>query len=145
MHLEEGRLGGDPTALDRFHLGGVGTSLLPTALDANRVVQAALPAYTATGNRLRRLRGDLGLGLLHAYVEHAAVWQDAAPRPSAQRVAGLELDSRDLGLPLDVLRRLAGNLSFTLGLHRPLDGTMKGRTCGNPQRDRAAVMSSPGS
>ncbi|GLH68439.1 hypothetical protein [Geothrix edaphica] len=130
VHLEEGRIGGDPTTLDRFRLGGVGTSLLPTALDANRVVQAALPAYTATGNRLRRLRGDLGLGLLRAYVEHATVWQDAAPRPSAQRVAGLELDSRDIDLPLDVLRRLAGNLSFTVGLHRPLDGTMKGRTVG---------------
>ncbi|WP_257313253.1 hypothetical protein [Geothrix fuzhouensis] len=128
--LEEGRLGGDPTALDRFHLGGVGTSLLPTSLDANRVVQAALPAYTATGNRLRRLRGELGLGPLRAYLEHAVVWQDVAPRPSAQRVAGLELDSRNLALPTDVLRRLAGNLSFILGLHRPLDGTMKGRTVG---------------
>jgi len=128
--LEEGRIGGDPTALDGFHLGGVGTSLLPTSLDANRVVQAALPAYTATGNRLQRLRGDLRLGLFQAYVEHTAVWQDAVPRPSAQRVAGLELDSRNLGLPLDVLRRLAGNLSFTLGLHRPLDGAMKGRTVG---------------
>ncbi|HEY3270585.1 MAG TPA: hypothetical protein VGJ89_05160 [Geothrix sp.] len=130
VSLEEGRIGGEPTALDRFHLGGVGTSLLPTALDANRLVQAALPAYLATGNRLRRLRGNLGLGPVQAYVEHTALWQDPAPRPSAQRVAGLELDSRNLGLPLDVLRRLAGNLSFTLGLHRPLDGTMKGRTVG---------------
>ncbi|HEY3400901.1 MAG TPA: hypothetical protein VGK03_09745 [Geothrix sp.] len=130
VRLEEGRITGDPTALDRFHLGGVATSLLPTALDANRVVQAALPAYTATGNRLRRLRSDLGLGPFQAYVEHTAVWQDLTPRPTAQRVAGLELDSRRLGLPLDVIRRLAGNLSFTLGLHRPLDGAMKGRTVG---------------
>ncbi len=128
--LEEGRVGGDPSALDRFHLGGVGTSLLPGSLDANRVDQAALPAYTAMGDRLRRLRGDLGLGPLTAYVEHTAVWQDPDPRPSAQRVAGLELNSRNLGLPMDVVRRLAGNLSFTLGLHRPLDGAMKGRTVG---------------
>ncbi|WP_257307494.1 hypothetical protein [Geothrix campi] len=130
MRLEEGRIGGDPTALDRFHLGGVGTSLLPTSLDANRVIQAALPAYTATGNRLQHLRGDLRLGPFQAYVEHLAVWQDATPRPPAQRVAGLELDSRNLGLPLEVLRRLTGNLSFALGLHRPLDGAMKGRTVG---------------
>jgi len=130
FRAEEGRITGDPTPLDRFHLGGVGTSLLPTALDANRLVQAALPAYTATGNRLQRLRGDLGLGPFHAYVEHSAVWQDNTPRPTAQRVAGLELDSRNLGLPLDVLRRLTGNLAFTLGLHRPLDGAMKGRTVG---------------
>lgn len=130
VRLEAGRLGGDSTGLDRFHLGGVGTSLLPTPLDANRVVQAALPAYTATGDRLRRLRADLGLGPFRAYVEHAALWQASDPRPAAQRVAGLELDSRALGLPMDVLRRLAGNLSFTLGIHRPLDGAMKDRTVG---------------
>jgi hypothetical protein len=130
VRLEEGRITGDPTALDRFHLGGVATSLLPVALDANRVIQAALPAYTATGDRLRRLRGELGLGPLEAYLEHSTVWDGAQPRPAAQRVAGLELDSRRLGLPLDVLRRLSGNLSFTLGLHRPLDGPMKHRTVG---------------
>ena len=127
---EAGRLGGDPTTPDAFHLGGVPTSLFPTSLDGNRVVQAALPAYTTTGNRLQRLRGNLGLGVLQAYVEHATVWQDTLARPSAQRVAGLELDSQNLNLPLDVLRRLVGNLSFTLGLHRPLDGVMKGRTVG---------------
>lgn len=130
VRLEEGRIGGDPTLLDRFHLGGVPTSLLPTALDANRVLQAALPAYTTTGNRLQRLRGELGLGPFQAYVEHSAVWQDSATRPSAQRVLGLELDSRKLGVPMDVLRRLAGNLTFTLGVHRPLDGVMKARTVG---------------
>jgi hypothetical protein len=127
---EQGRIGGRPTPLDRFHLGGVATSLLPASLDGNRVIQAALPAYTATGNRLQRLRGDLGLGIFQAYLEHIAVWQDLAPRPSAQRVAGLELDSRNLALPMEVLRRLAGNISLTLGLHRPLDGVMKGRTVG---------------
>ena len=94
------------------------------------MVQAALPAYTTTGNRLQRLRGELGHGAFHAYVEYATLWQDSAARPSAQRVVGLELDSRALGLPMDVLRRLAGNLSFTLGLHRPLDGLMKDRTVG---------------
>ncbi|MDP1832043.1 MAG: hypothetical protein Q8K67_08285 [Geothrix sp.] len=130
VRVEGGRIGGDPTALDRFHLGGVPTSLLPAALDANRVIQAALPAYGATGNRFQRLRGELGFGVFQAYLEHTAVWQDPAPRPGAQRVVGLELDSRNLGLPMDVLRRLAGNLSFTLGLHRPLDGIMKDRTVG---------------
>jgi hypothetical protein len=116
--------------MDRFHLGGVATSLLPTALDGNRVIQAALPAYTASGNRLQRLRGDLRFGLLQAYVEHSSVWQDTNAKPSAQRVLGLELDSQNLSLPMDLLRRLAGNLSFTVGLHRPLDGIMKGRTVG---------------
>jgi hypothetical protein len=130
VRLEEGRIGGDPTVMDRFHLGGVPTSLLPTALDANRVVQAALPAYTSTGNRLERLRGELGLGIFQAYLEHTAVWEDSTARPSAQRVVGLELDSGRLGVPMDVLRRLAGNLTFKLGVHRPLDGVMKARTVG---------------
>ena len=130
LHAEAGRIGGDPTAFDRFHLGGVPTSLLPTSLDANRVVQAALPAYSATGNRLQRLRADLGWGVVRAYVEHTAVWQDPAPRPAAQRVAGVELDSRNMGLPMDVLHRLVGNVSFTFGVHRVLDGIMKDRTVG---------------
>jgi hypothetical protein len=130
LRAEAGRLGGSPTRFDRLHLGGVDTSLLPTALDGNRVGQAALPAYTATGDRFGRLRGELQLGFFTAYVEHAALWDAGLPRPSAQRVGGLELDSRNLGLPQDVLRRLAGNLSFTLGIHRPLDGAMKGRTVG---------------
>ncbi len=130
LRAEEGRMGGSPTAFDRFHLGGVLTSLVPAALEANRVVQPALPAYTATGNRFQTLRGDLGLGIVTAYLEHATVWEDASPRPAAQRVGGLEIDSRNLGLPMDVLRRLAGHLSFTLGLHRPLDGVMKGDTIG---------------
>jgi len=130
LEAEAGRIGGDPSAYDRFHLGGVPTSLLPTSLDANRVAQAALPAYTTTGNRLQRLRGELGHGVFHAYVEHATLWQDTAARPAAQRVVGLELDSRALRLPMDVLQRLTGNLSFTLGIHRPLDGVMKDRTVG---------------
>ena len=106
------------------------TSLVPSVLEANLVVQPALPAYTATGNRLQTLRGDLALGIVTAYLEQATVWDDASPRPAAQRVGGLEIDSHNLGLPMDVLRRLMGNLSFTLGLHRPMDGVMRGRTIG---------------
>ncbi len=129
VQAEGGRIGGLPTDLDRFHLGGLPTSLLPSALDANRAVQAALPAYTATGNRLQRLRGELG-SPFRLYLEANTLWQDSSPKPRALRVAGLELDGRGLGLPQDILRRLTGNLSFTLGVHRPLDGIMKGRTVG---------------
>jgi len=129
VRAEVGRVGGKPTGLDLFHLGGLPTSLLPTALDANRVVQAALPAYSATGNRLQHLRGELG-SPFRLYFEASTVWQDLSPKPAALRVAGLELDGRGLGLPQDILRRLTGNLSFTLGVHRPLDGIMKGRTVG---------------
>jgi hypothetical protein len=31
---------------------------------------------------------------------------------------------------MDLMRRLMGGLSFTVGLHRPLDGIMKDRTVG---------------
>ncbi|HEX9081609.1 MAG TPA: hypothetical protein VF768_04975 [Holophagaceae bacterium] len=128
LHWEQGRVSGDPTALDQFHLGGVGTSLLPESLDLNRAAQAALPAYSATGDRMRRLRADLGLGPFVAYLEHTAVWESALPRPTATRVAGLELDSRQLNLPMDLVRRVLGNLQFAVGVHRPLDGVMKSKT-----------------
>ena len=127
--LDAGRVSGDPTTFDRFHLGGLPTTLRPQALDASRVVQAALPAYSATGDRFLRLRGDLG-GPVRAYLEHSTVWPGGASRPPALRVAGLELDSRAMGLPVDMLRRLLGNLTITAGLHRPLDGIMKDRTVG---------------
>ncbi len=130
FHADLGRIGGNPTAFDRFHLGGVTTSLLPSSLDANRVIQAALPSYSAQGDRLRNLRSELGLGFVTAYVEQDSVWNEASPRPKALRVAGLEIDSRNLGLPAEVLRRLVGNLTFTLGIHRPMDGIMKNRTVG---------------
>lgn len=128
LRWEQGRLSGDPTALDRFHLGGVATSLLPVSLDLNRVAQPALPAYQATGDRFQRLRGELGFGPLSAYLEHSAVWDAADARPAALRVMGLELDSRNLNLPMDILRRVAGNLQFAIGIHRPLDGVMRHRT-----------------
>ena len=131
VKAETGRLGGGPTPFDQFHLGGVNSSLLPSTLDANRVAQAALPSYTALGNRLQDFRADLILGgFVTAYLEQATIWEDPAPRPAAQRVEGLEIDSRNLHLPMDILRRLVGNLSFSVGLHRPLDGAMKNRTVG---------------
>ena len=130
LRAEAGRVGGNPTPFDRFHLGGIQTSMLPASLDANRAVQPALPSYTEVGNRLQDLRGELGLGFVTAYLERSMVWDDTSPRPPALRVAGVEIDSQNLGLPMDVLRRLVGNLSFTLGLHRPLDGLMKNRTVG---------------
>ena len=61
-------------------------------------------------------------------MEGTSVWDATDPRPAALRVAGLELDSRRLGLPASLLRPLAGNLSFQIGVHRPLDGVMKHRT-----------------
>jgi hypothetical protein len=130
FQVEFGRIGGNPTRFDRFHLGGTQTSLLPASLDANRIVQAALPAYSETGNHFQSLRTNLSLVFVTAYLEHATAWDDASPRPAALRVAGVEIDSRNLSLPLAVLRRLCGNLSFTLGLHRPMDGIMKNRTVG---------------
>lgn len=71
-----------------------------------------------------------GIPVITTYLEHALVWQDSTSRPSAQRVAGLELDRRNQGLSMDMLRRLSGNSSFTFSLHRPLDGVMKDRTVG---------------
>jgi hypothetical protein len=129
LRAELGRVDGEPTSWDRFQLGGQPTSLLPAALDATRVAQPALPTLSALGNRLQRLRLEAGAPVV-VYAERAQVWQEGAPRAEAQRVVGLELESGRLGLPLEVLHRLMGRVAFTLGLHRPLDGIMKGRTVG---------------
>lgn len=127
--LSEGRVGGDPTALDRFHLGGETPGLVAESLDWNRVAQAALPAYLQAGNRMRSLRGELGDGFMHLYLEHAAVWDRGGARPAYQRAAGVEIPVHAL-LPASLAQPLLGRFTCTLGLHRTLDGVMKDRTVG---------------
>ncbi|HJV90464.1 MAG TPA: hypothetical protein VJ623_09180 [Holophagaceae bacterium] len=130
LRHETGSLGGHPTFADRFELGGLTSNLVPEAADLNRVPQVALPAFLASGDRFRRWRGELGLGVGHAYVDHVAVWEATTPRPSYLRVVGWELGSAELGLNPEVIQRLLGRLTFTLGLHRPLDGPTRHRTVG---------------
>lgn len=126
--VSEGRLGGEPTALDRFHLGGQASSLVAASLDWNRVEQVALPAYLQTGDRMRRFRGEFGDGL-RLYLEHAVVWDQTQPRPAHQRVVGAELPVHEM-LPANLAEWLLGRFTLTLGVHRPLDGVMKDRTVG---------------
>jgi len=124
----EGRLNGEPTILDRFHLGGQTSSLVPASLDMNRLEQVALPGYFQTGDRMRRFRGEFGDGL-RLYVEHAAVWDGTQAMPGYQRVIGAELPVHEL-LPANLAELLLGRFTFTLGIHRTLDGVMKDRTVG---------------
>ncbi len=130
VRFEEGRLQGQPTPLDRFTLGGITSNLLPEALDVNQLTQVALPGFLASGDRLRRWRGEVSVILGHAYVEHLAVWQATDSRPAYLRVAGWEVGSADLGLRLDLLERLAGRLAFSAGIHRVLDGPTQDHTVG---------------
>lgn len=128
--FEAGRLGGSPTRLDRFSLGGPEHSLLPEGLQANQVRQVALPFHLAEGDRFRRWRGELRPGFGAFYVEHLVAWDGASPRPPHLRVAGWELTSADMALPLEIVQRLLGRLTFSLGVHRVLDGPTKNRTVG---------------
>ena len=128
--FESGRLAGAPTAADRFSLGGPEHSLLPEGLQANQVRQVALPFHLALGDRFERWRGELRPGFGTFYVEHLVVWDSASPRPPHLRVAGWELSSADLALSMDVVQRLLGRVTFSLGVHRVLDGPTKDRTVG---------------
>jgi hypothetical protein len=49
------RLGGDPTPVDRLRLGGTATTLRPPLVDAHRLLDPALPAGTAFGDRAELL------------------------------------------------------------------------------------------
>jgi len=110
---------------ETFRLGGTGTSLVPESLDANRVEQPALPAYAATGDRFLRWRGQAGENL-RLYLEGTSVWNEGQERPPWERVAGLEwvLVLPQAGPSEATLRRTR----LQLGIHRPLDGEMKGHT-----------------
>ena len=128
LRVSAGRLGGEPTPLDRFHLGGATSSLVSASLDWNRLEQVALPAYLQTGDRLRRFRCEFGNGP-RLYLEHAAVWDQQQARPAYQRVLGAEFPVHEL-IPRNLAELLLGRFTLTLGIHRPLDGVMKDRTVG---------------
>lgn len=128
LKAEGGRVSGAPTPWDRFHLGGQTTSLVPSSLDWNRVEQVALPAYTQVGDRVQRFRGECSNGP-RLYLEHAAVWTQSQPRPHYQRVIGLELPVHEM-IPANLAELLLGRFTFTVGIHRTLDGLMKDRTVG---------------
>lgn len=130
---EGGRLEGRPGLLDQFTLGGTASSLLPQALQRNQVTQAALPGYLIQGDRFWTWRGEAHLGFGRVYATHQAVWDSRGPRPAYLRVVGWELGSQDLALPLEVVQRLTGRLTFSVGVHRVLDGPTKNRTVGTFQ------------
>jgi hypothetical protein len=120
---ERGALGGNPA--EAFTLGGVATSLVPASLDLGRVEQPALPARTAAGDRFLRWRGELG-GSFRVYAEGAALWTAGTARGPFQRVLGLEaVLAGGTGSDGEAARQ---RLRVRVGLHRPLDGIMDGRT-----------------
>jgi hypothetical protein len=114
---EDGRLDGDYGIYDLFHLGGqaVTAPMLTNAMELNRVSQPALPAYLQMGDRMRGFRVAYN-GLL--YYERMAVWDSRMGKADYQRVVGAEIQLGDI-FDLSSLR---------LGIHRPLDGEMAGRT-----------------
>lgn len=118
LEAEAGRLGGAPSPLDRFHLGGLPTSLVPSGLDNGRVSQPALPGHLLRGDRFQRTRASLG-SAFRGYWEAGLAWDQHDPRPAAQRVVGLEFALTDL-VERDLLAPLLGRTTFTLGLHRIL-------------------------
>ncbi len=134
LRAESARVLGQPTPLDRLHLGGLGTSLVPASPNWNQLEQPALPAYSGSGDRAHRLRAEVGTSL-RAYLEHTAVWNHTQGRAPFTRLAGVEFDLiRALG-ETDTVRRLAGRLTFIAGVHRILydptpDHLMRDRTVG---------------
>jgi hypothetical protein len=125
LKAESGRVMGYPTPLDRLHLGGLATSLVPASLEWNRVEQPALPSYNAMGDRMHRLRVEVGSGL-RAYLEHTAVWDHPQTRSAFTKVAGLEFDFTQLIGNRDVMDRLMGHRIFIVGVHRVLSEGNKG-------------------
>lgn len=125
LKAESARVLGDPTPLDRLHLGGLTTSLLPTSLDWNRVEQAALPSYNSTGDRMHHVRVELGSGL-RAYLEHTAVWDHTQDRSAFTKVAGVEFDLMQVIGNNETIERLVGHMTFVAGLHRVLNDVGRG-------------------
>ena len=132
LEAEAGRLGGD-SRQDLFHLGGLDSSLVPSSLDAARILQPALPDHLQRGDRFQRRRASLGQRL-RGYWEAAAVWDQGQPRPGWQRVAGMEFVLDDV-LQGNLLAPLLGRTTFTAGVHRILQDP----PAGPPLKDRTVA------
>lgn len=123
-----GQVSGDASVLDRFTLGGAATGLVPRSLEGTLVVQAALPAHSATGDRFERWRASLDGAL---WIEGTRLWTAGGPRPAYTRVVGFDLlESVEALLPStrQAVERYLGRLEVRAGLQVPLDGPMKRRT-----------------
>jgi hypothetical protein len=126
IEAEAGRLGGNPNLqMDSFYLGGLGTSLVPSSLDASRVVQTALPSHILRGDRFQRGRVQVGQGF-RAYWEAAVVWDRTQPRPACQRVAGLELALDEL-VSMELSAPLLGRMTYLVGVHQILQDGPQGQ------------------
>ncbi len=125
LKAESARVLGEPTALDQLHSGGLTTSLVPASLDWNRVEQPALPSYNAIGDRMRRIRLEIGSGL-RVYLEHTAVWDHTQDRPAFTKVAGVEFDLMQSIGNNEASERLVGHMTFVAGIHRVLGDKSKG-------------------
>ena len=125
LKAESARVLGDPTPLDRLHLGGLTTSLIPASLDWNRVEQPALPSYNTIGDRMHRLRAEVGSGF-RAYLEYTAVWDHTQDRSAFTKVAGVEFDPMQLIGDNEAIERLVGHMTFVMGIHRVLSDVSKG-------------------
>ncbi|MDR0498688.1 MAG: hypothetical protein LBH03_02990, partial [Holophagales bacterium] len=126
ISAEEGRIQGDYSILDAFHFGGQNAEPVSDNLNLNRVQQPALPDYLLMGDRMRRLRAEYGF-LAYLYFEKVSVWFSHDPSGDYQRIAGFEVRSDEL-FSSDMLNFLGLVPSLRIGVHRPLDGVIKGRT-----------------
>ncbi len=128
FQYSSGRVSGDPTAADRFSLGGQATGLLPRSLEANVVFQPALPTFSALGDRFERWRASLDGGL---WMEGTRVWNSKDQTPAYLRIVGLDLMSAVETLApstREILQRYLGRMEARMTLQVPLDGPMKHRT-----------------
>ena len=107
-----GATGGTPTAFDLFAIGGASSTILPPALDENRIGSPALPAASQIGERFEGFRADLSSASLPLsfYAERWRAWSGAV-RPDPIRLEGVELR-------LDRLVPLADSLSLYAGAAR---------------------------
>jgi len=115
-----GHAGGSPTPFDLFAIGGASSSVLPPALDPQRVESPALPAAAQLGDRFEGLRAELsGAGFpLLLFAERWRAWSGGGPTPEPIRLEGIEARLERL-VPLD----LPESLSFYAGVARVRSAT----------------------
>ncbi len=87
-----GETGGSPSRFDLFAIGGASASILPGALDRNRIESMALPADLQAGERFESALVELcGNAIpIAVYAQWLRAWNGGTARPEPVQVTGIE-------------------------------------------------------
>ncbi len=125
MAGSRGAASGAGSPLDRYRLGGVGSSLLPAGVVVARIVAPALPEGVEVGDRMAGWSVALANGPASAFYRGDRVWGGGGAVQGWIRRAGVEWTMTTEPLPLLGLPAMRAGVGVARVLDHPLEGATR--------------------